>query len=97
MKLLKRLFDHDYKELNRFKKIADEIMLLDEEYSKLTDKKLKNNSACKILDPSCGSGVFLVESLRRIIDKHIIIEIIILGSYKSGKLINVEGNETINK
>ena len=35
MNLLKKLFDHDYKELNRFKKIADSIMLLDEEYQKL--------------------------------------------------------------
>jgi hypothetical protein len=29
------------------------------------------NSSCKVLDPSCGSGIFLVESLRRIIDKEI--------------------------
>ena len=35
------------------------------------DKKLENNTKCKILDPSCGSGVFLVESLRRIIDKNL--------------------------
>ncbi|MBR5469203.1 MAG: N-6 DNA methylase [Paludibacteraceae bacterium] len=26
---------------------------------------------CKVLDPACGSGIFLVESLRRIIDKYI--------------------------
>ena len=26
---------------------------------------------CKVLDPACGSGIFLVESLRRIIDKFI--------------------------
>lgn len=30
-----------------------------------------NNTNCKILDPACGSGIFLVESLRRIIDKYI--------------------------
>ena len=42
MKLFKSIFNHEYKELERFKKIADEIMLLEEEYSKLTDKKLKN-------------------------------------------------------
>ena len=30
-----------------------------------------NNVDCKILDPACGSGIFLVESLRRIIDKYI--------------------------
>jgi len=30
-----------------------------------------NNTICKVLDPSCGSGIFLVESLRQIIDKEI--------------------------
>ena len=44
MNLLKRLFDHDYKELNRFKKIADSIMALDEEYQKKSDEELKNNT-----------------------------------------------------
>ena len=44
MKLLKKLFNHEYKELERFKKIADEVIALDEEYSKLTDKKLKNKT-----------------------------------------------------
>ncbi len=33
-----------------------------------------NSTSCKILDPSCGSGIFLVESLRQIIDKEIKIE-----------------------
>jgi len=41
MKLFKKIFNHEYKELERFKKIADEVMALDEEYSKLSDKKLK--------------------------------------------------------
>ena len=40
MELLKRLFDHEYKEMKKFKKLADEIMALDEEYTKLTDKQL---------------------------------------------------------
>ena len=31
-----------------------------------------HSSDCKVLDPACGSGIFLVESLRRIIDKYII-------------------------
>lgn len=36
-------------------------------------KKLKdsNDYGCKVLDPACGSGIFLVESLRRIIEKYI--------------------------
>lgn len=35
-------------------------------------KKLKesNDYKCKVLDPSCGSGIFLVESLRKIIEKY---------------------------
>ena len=41
MKLFKKLFNHEYKELERFKKIADEVVALDSEYSKLSDKKLK--------------------------------------------------------
>ena len=45
MKILKQLFNHEYKEVEKFKKIADEVMLLDEEYSKLTDKQLKNKTS----------------------------------------------------
>lgn len=29
-----------------------------------------NNHNCKVLDPSCGSGIFLVETLRKIIEKY---------------------------
>ncbi|MDR2024595.1 MAG: SAM-dependent methyltransferase [Hungatella sp.] len=32
------------------------------------DKHIENNESCKILDPSCGSGVFLVDSYRRMIE-----------------------------
>ena len=41
MNFFKKIFDHEYKELERFKRIADEIDALDEEMSKLTDKQLK--------------------------------------------------------
>ncbi len=44
MKFLKRIFDHEYKELEKFKSIAKEIDALDLEYSKLTDKQLKNKT-----------------------------------------------------
>ena len=37
MELLKRLFDHEYKELKRFSKIADQIDALDDEMQKLKD------------------------------------------------------------
>ena len=44
MKIFKKLFNHEYKELEKFKAIADEVIALDEEYSKLTDTKLKNKT-----------------------------------------------------
>ncbi len=39
-KTIKKLFDNEYKELYRFNKLADQIDALDEEMSKLSDKKL---------------------------------------------------------
>jgi len=41
MKFLKKIFDHEYKELEAFKKIADQVIALDEEMTKLTDKQLQ--------------------------------------------------------
>ena len=41
MSFLRKLFDTEYKELKKFEKIADEIVALDPEYSKLTDDELK--------------------------------------------------------
>ena len=41
MNLLKKLFDHEYKELKRFSLLADNIEELDEEYKKLTDYELQ--------------------------------------------------------
>ncbi len=41
MNLFKKIFNHEYKELEKFKHIADEIELLSDEYSKLSDKQLK--------------------------------------------------------
>ena len=41
MELLKRLFDHEYKELKRFQKLADKIEELDESMQALSDKELK--------------------------------------------------------
>ena len=44
MKFLRRLFDHEYKELKRFTALADKIVALDEEYTKLTDTELQNKT-----------------------------------------------------
>ena len=44
MKLLRKIFDHEYKELKRFEALADKIMDLDEEYSKLTDTELQSKT-----------------------------------------------------
>ena len=44
MKLFKKIFDHEYKELERFKGIADEIIALDDDISKLSDKELKEKT-----------------------------------------------------
>ena len=40
LNIFKKMFDNEYKELNRFKSIADKIDALDKEMSKLSDKKL---------------------------------------------------------
>ena len=44
MKFLKKIFDHEYKELEKFKQIANEIEALDEEMQKLSDAKLKEKT-----------------------------------------------------
>ena len=44
MNLLRKLFDHEYKEMKRFAVLADKVMALDEEYSKLTDTELQNKT-----------------------------------------------------
>ena len=43
MSILK-IFDHEYKELKRFNKIADEIIAKEDEYKALTDDELKNKT-----------------------------------------------------
>jgi|BioPla2DNA2_1021312.scaffolds.fasta_scaffold09543_3 hypothetical protein len=48
--------------------------LVDYIISQTVTKKLNekaNTASCKVLDPACGSGIFLVETLRKIIEKHI--------------------------
>ena len=45
MNILKKLFDHEYKEMKRFKKLADAVMALEEDYAKLSDDELKSHTS----------------------------------------------------
>ena len=44
MNFLRKIFDHEYKELEKFKKLADQVMELDDEMTKLSDEELKNKT-----------------------------------------------------
>lgn len=44
MKFLKKIFDHEYKELEKFKLVADKIMELEPVILELTDEELKNKT-----------------------------------------------------
>ena len=41
MGIIKKLFDHEYKELKKFGQLADKVEALDEEYQKMSDKDLQ--------------------------------------------------------
>ena len=45
MNFLKRLFDHEYKEMEKFKKLANAVFALDEAMKKLSDDELKNKTS----------------------------------------------------
>ena len=45
MNILKKLFDHEYKQLKKFNRLADEIIALEEDYQKLSDEDLKNKTS----------------------------------------------------
>jgi preprotein translocase subunit SecA len=61
MKFLRQIFDHEYKELERFKKIANEIDKLDEKMSNMTDEELKNQT--KIFKERLANGETLEDIL----------------------------------
>ena len=49
------------------------LFLVDYILSETVEKKFRSQPAsydCKVLDPSCGSGIFLVETLRKIIEQY---------------------------
>ena len=64
LKIFKKLFDNEYKELKRFTAIADQIESLDEEISKLSDEDLKEytNVFKKRLEDGEGLDDILVEA-----------------------------------
>ncbi len=66
--IFKKLFDTEYKELKRFNEIATKIDALDEEYSKLSDKKLsaKTNEFKKRLEEGEDLEDILVEAFATI-------------------------------
>ena len=43
-KILKKIFDHEYKELENFKVIADKVFALEDKYKKMTDKQLQSTT-----------------------------------------------------
>ena len=45
MGFFRKLIDSEYKELKRFEAIADKVVALEDEYSKLSDDKLKAKTA----------------------------------------------------
>ena len=49
------------------------LFLVDYILKETVEQKLSTNNgyACKVLDPACGSGIFLVETLRKIIEKYV--------------------------
>ena len=44
MNFFRKLFDHEYKELKRFNDLANKVMALDEEYTKLSDQELQDKT-----------------------------------------------------
>lgn len=44
----------------------------DTRITEVLSKQGGNYSYCKVLDPACGSGIFLVEALRKIIERYIV-------------------------
>lgn len=65
------LFLVDYILKETVEKHLSRTSKLDVQISEDLSNKSRNYSYCKVLDPACGSGIFLVETLRKIIEKYI--------------------------
>jgi hypothetical protein len=67
--------------------LIDEVMPLDLDWNKQEKSYLKNGKiAYKILDPSCGSGVFLVAAYKRLLDWWVINNSTKLNSSSSSEI-----------
>lgn len=71
IELISNIYEIFLEEYVETKSFYTPLFLVDYILDSTLDFKLEKNNHCKILDPSCGSGVFLVESLRRIINKNL--------------------------
>jgi len=71
VELISSIFEILLEKKNRDKDNAfyTPIYLVDYILSMTIDEHLQENDVCKILDPSCGSGAFLVDSYRRMVQK----------------------------
>ncbi|MBB2950170.1 Eco57I restriction-modification methylase domain-containing protein [Sphingobacterium sp. JUb56] len=65
------LFLVDYILKETVEKHLSDTSKLELKFNEALSKKSGNYSYCKVLDPACGSGIFLVETLRKIIEKYI--------------------------
>jgi len=65
------LFLVDYILKETVEKHLSDSSKLDVQINEVLSKQSGNYSYCKVLDPACGSGIFLVETLRKIIEKYI--------------------------
>lgn len=65
------LFLVDYILKETVEKHLSSTSKLDVRVNEILSNELGNYSYCKVLDPACGSGIFLVETLRKIIEKYI--------------------------
>ncbi|MBR2857910.1 N-6 DNA methylase, partial [bacterium] len=88
IELISNIYEIFLEQYDETKSFYTPLFLVDYILDNTLDVKLKNNNNCKILDPSCGSGVFLVESLRRIINKNIKSK----GDLSNDELINIVKN-----
>ena len=55
-------------------KLYRDKLILCSSFNETVEKYHQNNQneyTCKVLDPACGSGIFLVETLRKIIERYI--------------------------